>query len=67
MNDKQLTIADLASIKVILDTVITRGDIRGNEMTLVGGIYEKLSDFLAASSAPAPVPEQSIPQGEQNA
>jgi hypothetical protein len=36
-------------------------------MTLVGGIYEKLSAFLAASSAPAPVPEQSNPQGEQNA
>jgi len=67
MNDKQLTIADLASIKVILDTVINRGAIRGNEMTLVGGIYDKLTAFLAASSAPAPVPEQPIPQGEPNA
>ena len=65
MNDNQLTIADLASIKVILDTVINRGAIRGNEMTLVGGIYDKLTAFLAVSTAP--VPEQPNPQGEPNA
>ena len=65
MNDNQLTIADLASIKVILDTVINRGAIRGNEMTLVGGIYDKLTAFLAVSTAP--VPEQINPQGEPNA
>ena len=65
MNDNQLTIADLASIKVILDTVINRGAIRGNEMTLVGGIYDKLTAFLAVSTAP--VPEQPNPQGEPHA
>jgi len=69
MNDNQLTIADLASIKVILDTVINRGAIRGNEMTLVGGIYDKLTAFLAvaAASVPESAPEQTIIQGEQNA
>ena len=65
MNDNQLTIADLASIKVILDTVINRGAIRGNEMTLVGGIYDKLTAFLAVSTAH--VPEQPNPQGEPHA
>ena len=67
--DTQLTIADLASIRVILDTVINRGAIRGNEMILVGGIYDKLTAFLAvaAASVPESEPEQPNPQGEQNA
>ena len=64
MENKQLTIADLASIKTLLDTACARGAFRGNEMRIVGEIYDKLSAFLEAAVPPAQNADQTYPQGE---
>ena len=42
----QITISDLATIKELIDLACTRGAFRGEEMTSVGEIYDKLTVFL---------------------
>jgi hypothetical protein len=44
--DTQLTIADMASLKQILEAGCARGMFRANEMTTVGVLYDKLSVFV---------------------
>jgi len=47
-NTTQITIADLDTIKNIIDLACTRGAFRGAELTQVGVIYDKLTVFLEA-------------------
>lgn len=42
----ELTIADLNTMKVIIDIASSRGAFKPNEMTAVGQTYTKLSTFL---------------------
>jgi len=42
----QITISDLATIKELIDLACTRGAFRGDEMTTVGEVYDKLTGFL---------------------
>ena len=42
----ELTIADLNTMKVIIDIASSRGAFKPNEMTAVGQTYTKLSSFL---------------------
>ena len=42
----QITISDLATIKELIDLACTRGAFRGEEMTSVGEVYDKLTGFL---------------------
>jgi len=42
----QITISDLATIKELIDLACTRGAFRGEEMTTVGEVYDKLTGFL---------------------
>lgn len=42
----QITIADLDTLKNIVDLASSRGAFRGAELTQVGAIYDKLSAFL---------------------
>ena len=70
--DTQLTVADLASIKNLIDAACARGAFRANEMRAVGEVYDKLSAFLAQlQQPPESVSEsssdQAPTQGEQNA
>ena len=65
MENAQLTIADLASLKQIIDAACTRGAFRAAEMKAVGDAYDKLSAFL--DSIVAQQAEQAQPQGDQNA
>jgi hypothetical protein len=69
MENAQLTIADLASLKQIIDAACTRGAFRAAEMKSVGDIYDKLSAFLDSIVAQqkAQQAEQAQPQGDQNA
>ena len=60
-NNTQITIADLDTIKNIIDLACTRGAFRGGEISQVGAIYDKLTVFLAA------VIEQAKAQQESNA
>lgn len=70
MENAQLTIADLASLKQIIDAACTRGAFRATEMRSVGDIYDKLSAFLDAVVAQQKAQEAEQaqpPQGEENA
>ena len=70
MENAQLTIADLASLKQIIDAACTRGAFKAAEMKAVGDVYDKLSAFLDAVVAQqqAEQTEQAQPpQGEENA
>lgn len=46
--DTQITIADLDVLRNIVDLACTRGAFRGAELTQVGAIYDKLTQFLSA-------------------
>ena len=48
MDNTQITIADLDTIKNIIDLACTRGAFRGAELTQVGVVYDKLTVFLEA-------------------
>jgi len=69
MENAQLTIADLASLKQIIDAACTRGTFKAAEMKSVGDIYNKLSAFLDSIVAQQQAQEakQAQPQGDQNA
>ena len=70
MENKQLTISDLAALHRIVDTACSRGAFKGAEMTDVGSIYDKLTSFLAAvqeqARAQAEAKEANT-QGDENA
>ena len=69
--DNNITIADLNTIKNIIDLASTRGAFRAAELQEIGEIYNRLTQFLDAVVAQAqaqeagtvPV-ETSQPQGE---
>lgn len=46
-----LSLQDLLMVTQILQVVAQRGAIRADEMTNVGGLYERLIAFLTASGA----------------
>ena len=48
MDNTQITIADLDTIKNIIDLACTRGAFRGAELSQVGVVYDKLNLFLEA-------------------
>ena len=53
MDNSQITIADLDTIKNIIDLACTRGAFRGAEISQVGAVYDKLTAFLEAVIAQA--------------
>ena len=64
MENAQLTIADMASLKSLLEAAANRGAFKAQEMSTVGAIYDKLSKFVEVTTAQ--LAEQQA-QGEQNA
>ena len=69
--DNNITIADLNTIKNIIDLASTRGAFRAAEMQEIGEIYNRLTQFLDAVVAQAQAQEEgsvpaetSQPQGE---
>jgi hypothetical protein len=67
MENKQLTIADMASLKAIIEMSHTRGTFKTEELSTVGMLYDKLNYFIAQSQAQLQANEQQQAQGEQNA
>jgi hypothetical protein len=59
MENQQITIADLDTIKNIIDLACTRGAFRGAEISQVGAVYDKLTVFLEAVIAQAKAQEAS--------
>ena len=41
-----ISISELQSMVQIINTATSRGAFRGNELTIVGGLYDKLTQFL---------------------
>jgi len=58
-NTTQITVADLDTIKNIIDLACTRGAFRGAELSQVGAVYDKLNTFLEAVIAQAQAQEAS--------
>ena len=58
----QITISDLATIKELIDLACTRGAFRGDEMTSIGEVYDKLTGFLNTVIAAAQA--EATQQGE---
>jgi len=44
--DTQLTVADIANIKTLLEAACARGAFRANEMSNIGATYDKITVFL---------------------
>ena len=65
MENTQLTIADMASIKGLLEAACTRGAFKAAEMSTVGAVYDKLSRFVENTTAQLAAQQQA--QGDQNA
>jgi hypothetical protein len=57
-NTQQITIADLDTIKNVIDLACTRGAFRGAELSQVGTVYDKLALFLDAVVAQAKAQEE---------
>ena len=57
-DSNQITIADLDTLKNIVDLASSRGAFRGAELTQVGAIYDKLTAFLDAIIAQAKAQEE---------
>ena len=71
MENIQLTLADLASLKNLIEAATERGAYKAAELSVVGGIYDKLTAFLQAANANAVnadgEPGTPQAQGEQHA
>ena len=63
--ENQLTLADMASIKSLIEAACNRGAFKANEMRAIGEIYDKLAKFVDAHVSQAPA--QATPSGEENA
>jgi hypothetical protein len=67
MENNQITVTDLVTIKNIIDLASARGAFRAGEMKEIGEVYEKLTQFLEAVIAQAQAAdgiEPDQPQGE---
>jgi hypothetical protein len=51
MENASLTLADMASLKNLIEAATERGAFKAAEMSSVGSIYDKLTAFLAATQA----------------
>ena len=69
-NTNQISIADLDTIKNIIDLASSRGAFRGEELQEIGTVYNKLKTFLDAVIANAQAQQPNTdsqsepPQGE---
>lgn len=64
MQNTQLTLADLASLRSLLQAAYSRGAFRIEESTQVGAIFDRLSAFL--DQQPAQDQAHAATQGENH-
>ena len=68
MENAQLTITDMMSIRNIIDAACSRGAFKANEMRSIGELYDKLNAFVESVQAQAQAEQSAEPkQGEANA
>lgn len=58
MENSQLTITDMMSIRNIIDAACSRGAFKANEMQSIGEVYNKLNVFIEQVQAQAQAAEQ---------
>ena len=63
-NNTQITITDLDTIKNIINLAASRGAFRGEELSQVGTVYDKLTVFLEAVIEQAKAQEANAEAGE---
>lgn len=63
--NSHLSLSDLASLHSMIEAACNRGAFRANEMSQVGQVFDKLSNFLNAAAQQKTAEEN--PQGEANA
>ena len=67
MENKQLTVADMASLKAIIEAANSRGAFKATELTTVGMLYDKLAHFVEQSHAQLQAQAQTHPvQGDSH-
>jgi hypothetical protein len=66
MENVQLTIGDMASLKALLEAAVNRGAFRANELSTVGAVYDKLSQFVDAATGQLAEQQQQA-QGDTDA
>lgn len=57
----QLSLADLNGAVQVIDLATARGAIRGEELSAVGALRDRIAGFLKAA---APAPEEAEAEGE---
>lgn len=55
----QITIADLDTVRTVIDLASSRGAFRAGELQQVGELYNKLTAFLQAAAATLPQSDES--------
>jgi len=63
MENAQLTLTDIVSVKNLIEAACNRGTFKAHEMKAIGELYEKITRFVEAYN----VPPQDQAQGETNA
>jgi len=58
----QITISDLQNILQVIDVAAQRGAFRGNELTSVGGVRDKLAAFLEAVAPKEEATDEQAPK-----
>ena len=53
MEEEGLSIDDLANVLRVINTAQQRGAFKANELSFVGGVYDKFSKFIRAAQAEA--------------
>jgi len=66
MDNKQLTVADMANLKAIIEAAHARGAFKTAELSTVGMLYDKLDFFVAQAQAQMQSQPQQA-QGDENA
>ena len=67
MENVQLTIADLASLKTLLEAAANRGAFKAAEMSTVGSVYDKLAKFIDVSTTQLAQQQAEQPADQQQA
>jgi hypothetical protein len=67
-----LTVADMASLRALIETAVSRGTYRPAELRSVGELYERLDRFVEQTQASLTQQAQAetaqaVSQGDQNA
>lgn len=53
MEEEGLSIDDLANVLRVINTAQQRGAFKANELSFVGGVYDKFTKFIRAAQAEA--------------